>query len=165
MPVRLATEDDFDAILDMCAEFWQHTQFSEPFDRDHTLNMVEMSYDHGLLCVAEDDEISGFIAAIKSPLLGSAEAWMATELAWYVKPEKRGTLHGIQLIELLEHLCEQDRVKYLNMAFMETSMPEKVKKLYQSLGYALQETVYTKVIYGGNNRHSNSGSRGGKLNL
>ena len=155
---REASPGDFPAILDMCAEFWCHTQFDEPFDRDHTLIMVEMSYDHELLCVSEDEDgITGFIAAIKSPLLGSPAAKMATELAWYVKPEKRGTLHGIQLIRLLEHLCEQDGVKYLTMVFMETSMPERVKSLYLSLGYSLQETLFTKVLNGGHNRRSDSG--------
>jgi ribosomal protein S18 acetylase RimI-like enzyme len=158
MPVRKATPEDFDAILDMCAEFWKHTQFREPFERDHTIKMVQLCYDFGLLAVAEDDEICGFVAAVKSPLLASTAAFMATELAWYVKPQKRGNIYGIQLIKLLESLCIEQEVAYLNLAFMETSMPVKVKKLYESLGYTLQETAYTKVLTGnGDNLRHNSG--------
>ena len=145
--IREATESDFDAILDMCAVFWVDTQFTEPFDRDHTRKMVQMSLDHGLLIVATDsDQIIGFMAAIKSPLLGSQAAWMATELAWYVTPENRGKMAGVDMVLLLERLCKLQEVKYLNMAFMETSMPEKVKSMYQKLGYQLQETIYTKVL-------------------
>ena len=157
--IREARRSDFDAILDMAESFWGHTQFDEPFDRDHTEVMVKMSYDNDLLCVSEDKSgITGFIAAVKSPLIGSPRALMATELAWYVKPENRGTMHGVQLIKLLESLCIEQEVKYLSMAFMETSMPAKIKKLYESLGYVLQETVYTKVLHGSNNRNSGCGS-------
>ena len=147
--IRKATPQDFDVILDMASEFWRHTQFDEPFDREHTLNVVQLCYDQDLLIVAEDDGICGFIAAIKTPLLCSSLSKAATELAWYVTPKKRGTLHGIRLIEDLESLCIEQEVKYLSMAFMETSMPEKVKKLYESLGYTLQETLYTKRLIHG----------------
>lgn len=160
--IRKATPEDFEAILDMAQEFWVHTQFDEPFERDHTLNMVNMCYDHDLLLVAEDDGICGFIAAIKGPLLGSSKAFCATEVAWFVIPEKRGRIHGIRLIQSLERLCIEQEVKYLSMAFMETSMPDKVKHLYESLGYTLQETLYTKrLIDGSNHNRSYSGRNGG----
>lgn len=146
--IREATPEDFDYILDMCEIFWDHTQFRESFDREHTRNMVQLSYDHGLLIVADDDGVCGFMAAIKSPLLGSSMAWMATELAWWVNPDKRGKMYGVGLVSTLERLCKQQEVKYLNLAYMQTSMPETVRKLYEHLGYELQETVYTKVLYG-----------------
>lgn len=160
MAVRLATPTDFPAILDMCETFWKFTQFTEPFDREHTENMVQMAYDHELLIVADDGEICGFMAAIKSPLLGSRAALMATELAWYVIPEKRGKLLGVELVQFLERLCIKQEVKYLNMAYMETSMPEKVRVMYQKLGYTLQETLYTKVLNGRYNRCDSSRSSG-----
>ena len=155
--IRLATEKDFDTILDMCDEFWGHTQFDEAFDRNHTLDMVALSHDHGLLVVADDGEVFGFMAAIKSPLLGSRLAWMATELAWWVNPRKRGKLVGVQLVSALESLCIKQEVKYLNLAYMESSMPVQVRALYEKLGYTLQETLYTKVLDGGNNGRDNTG--------
>ena len=146
----------------MSEEFWQHTQFKEPFDRDHTRCMVKMAYDHGLLGVADEDGVCGFIAAIKSPLLASTSAFMATELAWWVNPDKRHSKIGLNLIQLLERLCIQQEVTYLSMVFMETSMPERVKTLYESLGYKLQETVYTKVLNSGSSNYgSGSISRSG----
>ena len=159
--IRAATYDDFDTILDMCEVFWGHTQFTEPFERDHTEKMVQMAYDHGLLIVADDDGLYGFMAAIKSPLLGSTKAWTATELAWWVNPEKRGKLAGVRLVEHLERLCINGEVKYFNLAYMQTSMPDTVKKLYEKMGYELQETVYTKVLYGSDNNDDTSRNGGG----
>ena len=145
--IREAIAEDFETILDMCATFWLDTQFTEPFDREHTRKMVQMSLDHGLLITAiEEGEVIGFMAAIKSPLLGSMAAWMATELAWYVTPANRGKMAGIEMVLFLERLCKLQEVKYLNLAFMETSMPEQVKSMYKKLGYQLQETIYTKVL-------------------
>lgn len=161
--IRQAEEKDFDAILDMCEEFWGHTQFVEDFDRSHTLDMVALSCSHGLLVVADDGEIFGFMAAIKSPLLGSRQAWMATELAWYVKPEKRGKLVGVQLVSALERLCIKQEVKYLNLAYMQTSMPETVRKLYERMGYELQETLYTKVLIDGSSNGSSGSGGSGSL--
>ena len=160
--IRLATEFDITAILDMAQEFWVHTQFSEPFDRDHTRGMVEMSISQGLMVVADDGEVFGFISAIKSPLLGSPFAQMATELAWWVNPAKRGKMVGVNLIRFLERLCIEQEVRYLNLAFMETSMPKQVEKMYLKLGYTLQETVYTKVLYGSSNS-SGGGGRSSSL--
>lgn len=155
--IRLATPEDFEIILDMCQTFWKHTQFDEPFDREHTLGMVEMSYDHELLLVVDDGGVCGFLAAIKSFLLGSKKAKMATELAWWVNPEKRGKMYGVGLISTLERLCIKQEVRYLNLAYMQSSMPEQVRKMYEHMGYELQETLYTKVLYGSDNRCSSGG--------
>ena len=156
--IREANPEDFESILDMCAVFWNHTQFDEPFDREHTRKMVQMSWDHELLIVVDDNGIHGFMAAIKSPLLGSSKAWMATELAWWVNPEKRGKMYGVGLVSTLERLCIEQEVKYLSLAYMQTSMPEKIRKMYELFGYELQETLYTKVLYGGSNVGNNDGS-------
>lgn len=161
MTVREAVEQDFDSILDMSEEFWQHTQFKDfAFDRDHTRKMVQMSYDHGLLAVAEiDGDIVGFIAAIKAFMLASTEAMTATDLAWWVNPESRGSNLGIKLIKKLESLAIREDVATLNLAFMETSMPKQVEKMYLNLGYVLAETVYTKVLNGNYNVHGISSDR------
>ena len=161
--IRQATLNDFDAILDMCEEFWSHTQFTEPFEREHCAVMVQMSYDHGLLAVYDSQGPQGFIAAVKSPLLGSAYAITATELAWWVNPPFRGTMAGIKLVNELERLSKLQDVKYLNMAFMETSMPQAVRTLYEKLGYTLQETVFTKVLNHGSSNSNSCVGRSSRL--
>ncbi len=159
--IRAATPYDFTEILEMSGRFWLETQFSEPFEADHTLNMVEMAYDHGLLAVVEiDGKCVGFCAGVKSPILGSSKAWCATELAWYVYPEHRKGKNGIALLLFMEGLVKEQGIKYWTMVSMQSSMPEEVGRMYEKMGYVHSETCYTKVFhYGGNNdRSCDSGS-------
>lgn len=145
--IRLATEEDFPAIIELCREFWMHTQFSEDFDADHCLGMVELSHSHGLLAVlVVGDAVQGFCAAVKSFLLASTQAMTATELAWWVNPNHRGGKNGVVLLQFMEQLAKDQGIKYWNMASMESSMPETVNRMYERLGYTKSETVYTKVI-------------------
>lgn len=143
--IRLATEEDFESILDLSQEFWKHTIFSEEFDRDHTLIMVKMAFSHGLLAVVDlDGKVAGFCAGIKSKLLASPDAWMGTELAWWVSPGHRGGRNGIHLLMFMEDLAKSQGIKYWSQVSMESSMA--VGEIYERMGYTKSETVYTKVI-------------------
>jgi len=144
--IRQAIESDFPAILDMCEQFWLETMYEEAFDRDHTKAMVQMSYDHGLLAVIDIDNIVGFVAGIRSYLMGSREAITGTELAWWVNPEHRKGRIGINLMLFIEDLAREQGVKYWNMISMESSAPEVANKIYQRLGYTRSETSFTKVL-------------------
>jgi len=151
--IRTATPDDFDQILDMASRFWLETQFTEPFERDHTVNMVQMAYDHGLLAVVEiEGQCVGFCAGIKSFILGSTKALCATELAWWLNHEHRSGKNGVALLLFMEGLVKEQGIKYWTMVSMQSSMPEVVGRMYEKLGYVHSETCYTKVFdYGGNN--------------
>lgn len=144
--IRLAREDDFDQVLDLCAAFWLETCYDEKFDRDHTLNLVKMAYDHGLLAVLDLDGVVGFTAAVKSPLMGSPDAFMGTELAWWINPEHRKGRNGLKLMKFIEDLAFNAGVKYWNMVSMQSSSPETANKIYEKMGYTLNEMVYTKVM-------------------
>jgi GNAT superfamily N-acetyltransferase len=145
--IREATKQDFDDILRLSADFWLHTQFSEPFNAEHTKNMVQLAHDHCLLAVVEiDSRVVGFCAGICAPLMGSPHAVAGTELAWWVDPEHRGGKNGIALLLFMEQLAKKAGVKYWNMVSMESSMPEQVGRMYEKMGYHKSETSYTKVI-------------------
>lgn len=161
--IRCATEEDFAEILDMSALFWLDTQFSEPFERDHTVNMVQMAFDHGLLAVLEiDSRCVGFCAGVKSPILGNSKAWCATELAWYVYPEHRKGKNGIALLQFMEGLVKEQGIKYWTMISMQSSMPEEVGRMYERMGYVHSETCYTKVFeHGGDNDWRSGGGSDG----
>lgn len=154
--IRKALESDFESILDMSADFWLHTAFSEPFERDHTLLMVKMAFDHGLLSVVDiNNKNVGFCAGIKSYTMGSTQAWNATELAWWLDPCHRGGKNGVALLLFMEKLVKEQKIKYWTMVTMQSSMPEIVGKMYEKLGYVRSETCYTKVFdYGVNNECS-----------
>lgn len=163
--IRAATENDFSEILRMSADFWLHTQFSEPFEAEHTKNMVKMAFDHGLLAVVEiNGLVVGFCAAVKSYILGSTKAMCATELAWWIDPEHRQGKNGVALLQFMEGLVQEQGIKYWTMVSMQSSMPEVVGRMYERMGYVHSETCYTKVFdYGGNNSIGSYGGRGGLL--
>jgi GNAT superfamily N-acetyltransferase len=145
--IRLATTKDFDDILKLSAEFWLHTQFTEPFEPEHTLKMVEFSHDQGFLSVAESKgKIIGFAAGIYSALLGNSTVLAGTELAWWIDKEHRGGQHGIMLLKFMESRAKDLGIRYWNMVAMESSMPEQVKSMYEKMGYTHQESTFTKVI-------------------
>jgi ribosomal protein S18 acetylase RimI-like enzyme len=156
--IRLATEEDFEAILDMSAEFWLHTQFEEPFERVHTLSMVELAHSQGLLAVVDVDGPVGFCAAVKAYTMGSSQAWAATELAFWLNPECRGGKHGVALLQFMEKLVQEQKIKYWTMVAMESSMPEVIGKMYEKMGYVRSETSYTKVFDYGSDNIGGSGS-------
>ena len=145
--IRKANLEDFDAILDLSEEFWKETQFDEPFERSHTINMVELAYNNELLAVLEvENKIVGFAAGVKAPSLGSSKAVVGTELAWWVLPDYRKGGSGIKLLEFMEKLAKEGGVKYWNMVSMQSSMPDKVNSMYKRKGYKLSEMTFTKVI-------------------
>ena len=145
--IRKATPNDFESILDLSAKFWRHTQYSEPFEREHTLLMVQQAYSHGLLAVLEiKGEIVGFAAGVKSFLLGSTQALTGTELAWWVNEDHRHGRNGIGLLRFIEGLARDQGIKYWNMASMESCEPEVANNLYERMGYCRSENVYTKVL-------------------
>lgn len=144
--IRTAVEGDIPEILEMCAHFWSETIYDEPFDPDYTVNMVKLSLDHELLAVVDLNGVVGFVAGIKSPLLGNGDTLTGTELAWWIEPEHRKGRLGIDLMRYIEKLAKIQGVKYWNMISMESSAPEVANRIYERLGYSKSETSYTKVI-------------------
>jgi GNAT superfamily N-acetyltransferase len=144
--IRIATEDDIPSILLLCEEFWAYTIYDEAFNADHTRLMVDMALDHGLLAVLDAGTIVGFVAGIKSALLGSTQALTGTELAWWISPDHRKGRNGIKLMLFIEDLARKQGIKYWNMISMESSDPERANKIYEKLGYVKSETSYTKVF-------------------
>lgn len=144
--IRIASEKDIPGILTLCEEFWKYTMYEEEFDAEHTESMVVLALDHGLLAVLDVNGIVGFVAGVKSFLLGSTKALTGTELAWWVNPEHRKGRKGIDLMLFIENLAKDQGIKYWNMVAMESSSPEIASKIYARLGYTKSETSYTKVL-------------------
>ncbi len=145
--IREAEDRDIDKILDMAHEFWGHTAYPEEFDREHTKTMVELSINQKLTAVLElEGEVQGFVAGIMSHLMGSRKAMIGTELAWWINPDYRKGLHGIDLMVFIEDMARNAGVKYWNMIAMESSAPEVAKKIYSRAGYQVVETTYSKRL-------------------
>lgn len=142
--IRKAVEGDFLSILHLSEEFWSKTEYDEPFDPSHVLEMVKLSFSHGLLAVVDVDGLVGFIAGISSPLLGNGNVKIAAELAYYVDKEYRGC--GLSLLEFYEGLVKDKGIKYGSMMSLQSCDPGKANSLYERMGYHLSEMTYLKVM-------------------
>jgi len=144
--IRVGTAEDLPRILEMSAMFWKETMYKEAFDADHSVGILQMAIDQGLMAVLDIDGVQGFVAGIKSPLLASLEALQGTEIAWWVNPEFRSGKNGINLMLFIEELAKDQGIKYWNMISMESSNPDVANGIYDKLGYIKSETSWTKVI-------------------
>lgn len=145
--IRIATIDDYADLELMCAEFWEHAPYDVEYKAGSATPFLELCLSHGLLFVAENDqEIIGFTAGVTVPLMGNSDVLHGTELAWWVSPQHRGGSAGIKLLMALEGAARELGCVYWSMVFMETSMPEAVRGMYDKLGYELKETSYGKRL-------------------
>jgi len=148
--VRSGTELDFESIIDMADSFWKNTIYDEEFCRDTVWEMLKLCLDQQLLSVIEDQtgKLVGFACALKGGLLGNSSISSGTELAWWVEPDHRGGRNGISLLKHLEDLATKAGIKYWNMAFMCSSMPDIIEEIYKKMGYIRSEVIYTKILKG-----------------
>jgi len=147
--IRSGVRGDIPQILAMGSNFWQQTIYDEPFCNDTVIQMAEYCIHNQMMAVLEiDGKVVGFACGVLGPLLCNQEVKTGTELAWWVEPEYRGGSGSIRLLMYIEKLAKEAGVKYWNMVFMESSMPETIKHIYERLGYKINEVVYSKVLTG-----------------
>lgn len=138
--IRIATLDDLEQIVSMSMKFVQDTPYSEYANqetiRDLAMNLVS---DNNKSIILLSDH--GMIAGLVTPnLFGSGH--FATELAWWIDPEYRGSREGSQLLEAFEYWSKLVGCKAINM----TCLDDQVGQYYEKKGYRLRERAYIKEI-------------------
>ena len=145
--IRDGKELDIDDIVRMSHDFWRHTIYDEPSQDQDIHDMAARCIEDGLCSVFEKDgSCHGFICGIKGPLMANFDVLCGTELAWWVDEEYRNTGAGINLLRDIQEKAKNQGVKYWNMVYMASSMPESIKKIYESMGYVRNETIYTRTL-------------------
>lgn len=145
--IRSATEKDLDAVADMALEFSQHSPFRVPGCRESMKMTAEHCMGQGLLFVCEiEGDVVGFIAGIEAPLLTNQAYTMVSEVAWWMDPEHRHGRNGIGLKRKLEAAARERRADFCVMAFLETSMPEQIRAIYEKGGYEQGESYFLKEL-------------------
>lgn len=91
----------------------------------------------------DGDTITGAIASVLCPNMFNGKT-MAVECFWFVFPEYRG--HGIKLFYAFEEWAKRHGAKMLSMIHLHSLQPEKLKNLYERMGYRAVETNYIKEI-------------------
>lgn len=92
---------------------------------------------------ADNNQITGAIGAVVSPNPNSGKL-MGVELFWFVIPQFRG--HGIRLLKAYEAWAISKGATLLSMIHLTNLQPDRLKKLYENLGYHEIETNYLKEV-------------------
>lgn len=143
--IRLATQDDVDTIVSLGFDFWVTTEYYKdgiPYSFDKCKNLASILIDTGIAVVAGD---SGFLLMVVAAHPFSANFIVASEVAFYLKPESRGGIAAIKMIKLAEQAAKDMGVNQFAMFSLSTS-PKGVSSLYERLGLRPSETTFSKII-------------------
>lgn len=146
--LRDGCDKDLEAIVAMSRDFWQYTQFKdEEFQPEMVEGMALRCMEEGLCLVYEvDHAVVGFICGIKGCLLANGDVSVGSEVAWWVNPDYRDTGAGLKLLKGIERKAKSLGIKYWSMIYMQSSMPENIKRIYDKMGYELSESLHTKAL-------------------
>ena len=145
--IRDCEEKDIPQIIKMSREFWKHTIYDVPMQEDAVEAMTRKCIEDNLCLVFDvDGKAEGFICGVKGVLLANFDVITGTELAWWVNEDHRESGGGIRLLRAIEKRAKDESIKYWSMAYMWSSMPEAIEKVYKSMGYKINESLYTKVL-------------------
>ena len=145
--VRKATINDFPAICKMAREFHACTEYGFiEFDDASLFLLMKESINQGMCHVSEGEELTGFILGMVfgSPLNQMVK--MATELAWWVKPEYRKTSAGVKLLKAIEAGAKENGAVSLTMVCLESIEPDTVQAIYEKMGYSRAERSFLRCL-------------------
>lgn len=140
MDIRIATIEDTPKLLSMALEFIKTTKYkyNEETLEKLILDLMSMDKTKAIILMTDDGMIGGVANQF---IFGKHNT--ATEVAWWVSPEKRSSGLGKQLIEAFEYWAK-------NVAKCDTvtmvALDDKLGKVYEKNGYELYERAYMKEV-------------------
>lgn len=140
--MKIATLEDVATIKDMAMKFLAVSGYAE-FGDEATVenliaNIVTSPATDSIIVLSE----AGFIAGAVSQF-PFGRCLLATEIAWWVEEDKRGTGEGLKLLEAFEYWAKNvAECKLVSMS----SLDKTVEKYYKKNGYKLYERAYMKVF-------------------
>lgn len=146
MNVRLATEGDLPAILDMGAKFHAFSGERVPYCRASADASARALLQMGFVLIAErDGRAHGMIGIAVVPLFFNFAASMAQELMWWVNEDGRGGGTALALIRAAEAEARRRGTSRIQMLRLANS-PAHVARIYDRLGYRAAEASHVKEL-------------------
>lgn len=91
------------------------------------------------ICLLHED--GGMVAGVVTPFFFGKKR-IASEIGWWVEPDKRRTKVGSELIDGFEEWAKVTQCQLISMV----SLDDELGKYYEKRGYHLHERVYMKEI-------------------
>lgn len=145
--IRPATKNDLAIVADMGREFYSEGRIPGTIVPDVFIANWQKYIEAGfgrIFLAEEEGEVVGFLGGLLYPDPNDGDL-VGSEMFWFVQSEHRGSC-GMRLLSAFEKWAISTGAKRLVMGHLSTLAPEKLKKLYERLGYVPLETHYVKEI-------------------
>ncbi len=146
--LRLATEDDFDNLVEIGRAFHKESGYPQEFDEKVVgqliLNFFKTPKTEAIIIVAvKGDEIIGAIAGGIAPGLFWSEL-TSTELMWWIATEHRKGKIGLELYSAYEYWAINiAKCKYISSAHLGDP---RLDKFFERKGYKKQEQAFIRKV-------------------
>lgn len=154
MIVEVITESELEELQDVLIEFYKIMPYEQlpkqsreieeasNFWIENWFYMIKIGVGK-ILALKKDNKFIGAIGLVVTPSLEDGVA-TCMEAFWYVDENHRG--QGLKLLIKGQKVAKEMGAKRMMMMFLENSMPEKVKNIYERMGYKLIQTTYFKEL-------------------
>lgn len=144
--IRPMSEEDIFDVLILAKEFSKEAPKTHKWDKDKTNNFLQSALEAPnmqVFVIESDGEITGAIVGVLTEMFMSNKV-VATELAWFVSKEARGTPASIKLVKTFEKWAKQNGANYTIMGDIKGITD--LDYLYGRMGYEAAETAYIKEL-------------------
>lgn len=148
--IRLASRFDYEQIIDLFKDFAREGAYGSEasqveFDHEYISKVLLHVQHMGLILVAEHEEnVVGFLMAVKSPDTWHPKYVRLQELAWYMHPDYRKSTLGGRLFkeycQIADDMIADGTIKEYSIVRMTTSPEMNLEQR----GWKLKEYMYTK---------------------
>ncbi len=145
--IRSVTVLDLPKLESCAKEFYASSEFLKGFDLSRFCELWQriLESDTGVIFAVDgnDGQYAGAIGGLMFDEIYSGRK-TATELYWFVRDGHRG--HGLKLYRAFEAWARERGCEEIRMIHLMDSMPEKLNRVYQHLGFRPIETHFAKEL-------------------
>ena len=141
-----ATAEELPLLAGLAEEFFASSRFLKGFSLEQFCRVWRDLLATGtgvIFLLSDEDGIQGALGGVAYPDINSG-ALVATEFFWFVSPPASG--QGLELYRAFEQWARGRGCSEIRMVRLSDSMPERLRVVYQRLGFEEAETVYVKEL-------------------
>lgn len=153
MAVRPATVWDILPAVDMGLAYIEEAgaysglNFNQELAAGMMVNSIQDPNYLFLISTDRQSKVTGMLWAACAPLLPWSDDLIANDLIVYVRPEYRGTRHGLDLIKQYQDWAFSLGAKEVRLSVASGIHEEKTGRLYNKLGYEHLGSQYRRKQY------------------
>lgn len=150
--IREAVELDAIVALKMARDYVQETQeyVGIDYDPEYAVGMMMKAVQDPrqlFLISSSGPEVTGMLWGVCAPLLPWSPECIALDQIVYVRPEFRGTRHGLGLISAFDEWAVSKGAIEVRLSVASGIHEEKTGRLYRKLGYDHLGSQYRRKVY------------------